>query len=105
MATPIQPLASRGALIEALAAPGASVVVLDLHRKWCGPCTSLEPTFKKIFDELADLRKAAEGEAASHAAAAERAEEAGGATPTAGAPALDPSLVPNALQIVAAPVC
>lgn len=93
----VQPLASRTALIDALAAPGASLVVLDLHRTWCGPCTSLEPTFKKIFDEQNEKRKTAKQDAA---AAESSAEE--GDSPTV--PILPPSLVPNALQVVSVSV-
>ena len=25
------------------------IVVMDVHRDWCGPCTVLEPTFNQLY--------------------------------------------------------
>ena len=34
---------------EQMASLGKKLLVIDVHKKWCGPCEVMRPTFERIF--------------------------------------------------------
>ena len=34
---------------ETIASLGKKLLVIDVHKKWCGPCEVMRPTFERIF--------------------------------------------------------
>ena len=49
MVTPIQ---SKEQWDELVAGLNGRLLVLDVHKEWCGPCTVMRPTMERIYIEL-----------------------------------------------------
>ena len=39
---------------------GKKLLVIDIHKKWCGPCEVMRPTFERIFLNTDDCDQKAE---------------------------------------------
>jgi thioredoxin 1 len=46
------PLADDAAFQKAVEESAKFLTVIDIHQNWCGPCTIMEPIYKKFYIEL-----------------------------------------------------
>ena len=45
----IKPIGSQEEWDEFIPTVGKKLLVIDIHKKWCGPCDVMRPTFERIF--------------------------------------------------------
>jgi thioredoxin-like negative regulator of GroEL len=49
---PVTPLTTSADFANAIEESEKRLVVIDIHQNWCGPCTTVEPIFRKAYLEL-----------------------------------------------------
>ena len=45
----IKPIENTEQWDECIGSLGKKLLVIDIHKKWCGPCEVMRPTFERIF--------------------------------------------------------
>jgi hypothetical protein len=48
----VSALADGEAFDRAIADSGTFLTVIDIHQAWCGPCSVMEPIYRKAYIEL-----------------------------------------------------
>eukprot|EP00949_MAST-11_sp_MAST-11-sp1_P004996 g4996.t1 len=57
LATLVQDVASQEEFENITKDLGTKLLVIDVHKKWCGPCEVMRPTFERIFLSLDNPEK------------------------------------------------
>eukprot|EP00946_MAST-07B_sp_MAST-7B-sp1_P003370 g3370.t1 len=57
LASLVTAIETKEAWDECVAGLEGRLLVIDVHKKWCGPCTVVRPTFERIYIDLENQDK------------------------------------------------